>query len=413
MNIDATITSLLPGYANVLLQKGLNLQKNQILVINAPVEASDFVTILTKAAYELGARQVVMNWRSDDLTRLRYQYEEPAEFTAMPDWRRDFSLYYYRQGAAFLSLISANPYLMKDIDMAKIVSWQKATNTALKEYVDGMMASRTTWLVASVPSLIWAKLLYPDDPDETAYNRLWMQILASSRADGTDPLVDWDAHLANLVKRREWLTEQHFASLHYVSSNGTDLTIGLPKRHIWQGGAEKTASGILFNANIPTEEVYTAPQADAVNGVVCSTRPLVYNGNVIDDFRLTFTDGKVTALTAAKGQAVLEQVIAMDEGACRLGEVALIPYHSPISESGILFYETLFDENASCHLALGKAYPTCLTGGADMSEDEVKENGLNDSMIHVDFMVGNSDLSITGIKEDGTEVPVFVDGDWA
>lgn len=413
MNIDAAITNLLPGYANVLLQKGLNLQKNQILVINAPVEASGFVTILTKAAYELGARQVVMNWRSDDLTRLRYQYEGQDEFTAMPDWRRDFSLYYYRKGAAFLSLISANPYLMKDIDMAKIVSWQKATNTALKEYVDGMMASRTTWLVASVPSLTWAKLLYPDADEETAYNKLWKQILASSRADGADPLADWDDHLANLVKRRQWLTNQHFTRLHYVSSNGTDLTIGLPKRHIWQGGAEETASGILFNANIPTEEVYTAPQSDAVNGVVCSTRPLVYNGNVIDDFRLTFTDGKVTALSAEKGQYVLEQVIAMDEGACRLGEVALIPYHSPISESGILFYETLFDENASCHLALGKAYPTCLDGGSDLSEGEVKENGLNDSMIHVDFMVGNSDLSIIGIKEDGTEVPVFVNGDWA
>lgn len=400
-------------YANILLTKGLNLQKGQILVVNAPVESSAFVTILTKEAYICGASQVVCNWRCDDTTRLRYEYESQEQFETFPDWRREFSLSYYRQNAAFLSLISANPYLMSGIDTKKIFAWQKAQNEALKEYIDGMMASKTTWLVAAVPSKVWASILYPQLEDDAAYNALWNQILQSSRADGADPLADWDAHLANLAARRQWMTEQHFSALRYTNSLGTDLTIRLPEKHIWQGGAETSASGISFNANIPTEEIYTAPCADGVDGVVYSTKPLVYNGNVIDKFRLVFKDGKVVEAHAETGDDVLQKLVAIDEGAGRLGEVALIPYHSPISLSNILFYETLFDENASCHLALGASYPTCLAGGAEMTKEETEQAGLNDSMIHVDFMVGSPDLSITGIKADGSKVPIFLNGDWA
>lgn len=400
-------------YANILLTKGLNLQKGQILVINAPVESSAFVTILTKEAYTCGASHVVCNWRCDDTTRLRYEYESQEQFETFPDWRREFSLSYYRQNAAFLSLISANPYLMSGIDTKKIFAWQKAQNEALKEYIDGMMASKTTWLVAAVPSKVWASILYPGLEDDAAYDALWNQILQSSRADGADPLADWDAHLANLAARRQWMTEQHFTALHYTNSLGTDLTIRLPENHIWQGGAETSASGISFNANIPTEEIYTAPRADGVDGVVYSTKPLVYNGNVIDTFHLVFKDGKVVEAHAETGDDVLQKLVAIDEGASRLGEVALIPYHSPISLSNILFYETLFDENASCHLALGASYPTCLAGGAEMTKEETEQAGLNDSMIHVDFMVSSPDLSITGIKADGSKVPVFLHGDWA
>ena len=400
-------------YANILLTKGLNLQKGQILVVNAPVESSAFVTILTKEAYICGASQVVCNWRCDDTARLRYEYEGQEQFESFPEWRREFSLSYYRQNAAFLSLISANPYLMSGIDTKKIFAWQKAQNEALKEYIDGMMASKTTWLVAAVPSKVWASILYPQLEDDAAYNALWNQILQSSRADGADPLADWDAHLANLAARRQWMTEQHFSALRYTNSLGTDLTIRLPEKHIWQGGAETSASGISFNANIPTEEIYTAPCADGVDGVVYSTKPLVYNGNVIDTFHLVFKDGKVVEAHAETGDDVLQKLVAIDEGAGRLGEVALIPYHSPISLSNILFYETLFDENASCHLALGASYPTCLAGGAEMTKEETEQAGLNDSMIHVDFMVGSPDLSITGIKADGSKVPIFLNGDWA
>lgn len=400
-------------YAQVLLQKGLNLQQDQILVVNAPVDANYFVTILTKEAYLQGAGQVVINWRCDETTRLRYEHESLDKFETLPDWSRDFSLHYYRQGAAFLSLISANPYLMQGIDTAKIFAWQKARNAALKEYVDGMMASKTTWLVAAVPSVTWGKLLFPDQMNSTAYNLLWDRILSASRCTGEDPLGDWDKHLANLKARREWMTNHHFTSLHYTNSLGTDLTIGLPKTHIWQGGVEETASHILFNANIPTEEVYSAPQADNVNGVVYNTRPLVYNGNIIDGFHLVFQDGKVVKAHAETGNEVLQKLIAIDDGACRLGEVALIPYESPISLSKVLFYETLFDENASCHLALGAAYPTCLANGGDLSRDEATAAGINDSMIHVDFMVGSKDLNIVGTQAAGTQVPVFTNGNWA
>lgn len=406
-------TEQLAVYANILLTKGLNLQKGQILVVNAPVESSSFVTILTKEAYACGASQVVFNWRCDDTARLRYEYEAQEQFEVFPEWRRQFSLFYYHQNAAFLSLISANPYLMTGIDTKKIFAWQKAQNEALKEYIDGMMASKATWLVAAVPSVTWASLLYPALGKEEACEALWNQILQSSRAAGNTPLEDWDAHLSELARRRQWMTEQHFAKLHYQNSLGTDLTISLPAGHIWQGGAEQAANGISFNANIPTEEIYTAPCADGVNGTVYSTKPLVYNGNVIDAFHLVFEDGKVVKAFAETGNDVLQKLIAIDEGAARLGEVALIPYNSPISLSNILFYETLFDENASCHLALGASYPTCLAGGTDMTKEELKQAGLNDSMIHVDFMVGSADLSITGIKADGTSVPVFCSGNWA
>lgn len=403
----------LATYAKILITKGLNLQKGQILVVNAPVESSSFVTILAKEAYLCGAAQVVLNWRCDDTTRLRYEHESQEQFESFPEWRREFSLSYYRQNAAFLSLISANPYLMTGIDTKKIFAWQKAQNEALKDYIDGMMASKTTWLVAAVPSHTWAALLYPDLPAEKAVEALWNQILQSSRADGADPLADWDAHLSNLAQRRQWMTDQHFAKLHYQNALGTNLTISLPEGHIWQGGAEKAGTGVLFNANIPTEEIYTAPCADGVNGIVYSTKPLVYNGNVIDKFHLVFENGAVVSASAEIGNDVLQKLITIDEGAACLGEVALIPYNSPISLSQILFYETLFDENASCHLALGASYPTCLAGGTDMTKEEIKQAGLNDSMIHVDFMVGSPDLSIVGIKADGTTVPVFTKGNWA
>ena len=413
MDIHETLARQLPLYARVLLEKGINLQKDQILVINTPVESHSFASLLAEEAYKAGAAQVVFNWYCNETTRLRYQYETQDKFETVPQWRSEFNLYYYRKGAAFLSLISADPYTMEGIDRKKIFAWQKAFHQAVKEYSDGMMASRTNWLVAAVPGTVWAKLLYPELPEQEGMDKLWLQILDVSRCLGDDPLADWDKHLAELKQRREWLTAQQFTALEYTSPKGTKLTVGLPEHHIWQGGAESTTRGFLFNANIPTEEVYSAPQADRVDGVVWSTKPLVYNGNLIENFRFTFQDGKVVDVQAEKGEDILKDLIQMDEGTCRLGEVALVPYHSPISLTNKIFYETLFDENAACHLALGDSYPTCLENGPELTEEELKKAGLNDSMIHVDFMVGSPDLTITGIKKDGTKVPVFVDGDWA
>lgn len=292
MDIQETLTRQLPLYARVLLQKGICLQKDQILVINAPVEASRFATLLTEEAYKAGAAQVVFNWYCNGTTRLRYEYETQDKFESVPHWRSEFNLDYYRKGAAFLSLISADPYAMKGIDRKKIMAWQKAFHQAVKEYSDGMMASKTNWLVAAVPSTVWARLLYPELPEQEGMDRLWIQLLDAARCLGEDPLSDWDKHLAELKQRREWLTAQQFTALEYENGLGTHLTVGLPDRHIWQGGAESTARGFLFNANIPTEEVYSAPQADRVDGVVCSTRPLVYSGNLIENFRLTFKKRK-------------------------------------------------------------------------------------------------------------------------
>lgn len=413
MDTQEILAKQLPLYARVLLQKGINLQQGQILVINAPVEASRFATLLAEEAYKGGAGQVVFNWYCNDTIRLRYLYEPQDNFETVPAWRSEFNLHYYRKGAAFLSLISADPYTMEGVDRKKIFAWQRAFHQAVKEYSDGMMASRTNWLVAAVPGTVWAKLLYPDLPEKEGTDKLWMDILDVSRCLGEDPLSDWDRHLANLKRRREWMTAQQFRALEYTSPKGTNLTVGLPEHHIWQGGAESTTRDFLFNANIPTEEVYSAPLAHGVDGVVWSTKPLVYNGNLIENFRFTFRKGKVVDVQAEKGEEILKDLIRMDEGASRLGEVALVPYHSPISLTNRIFYETLFDENAACHLALGDSYPTCLEKGPEMDEEALKKAGLNDSMIHVDFMVGSPDLSITGIKKDGTRVPVFVDGDWA
>ena len=347
------------------------------------------------------------------MTRLKYDHEELASFKDFPTWRRDFSLTYYRKGAAFLSLISADPDLLKGVDKEKLVAFQKASHTALKEYSDGIMASKVTWLVAAVPSHKWASILFPEKSPTEAYTALEEAILKASRSDGPAPLEAWDNHLNDLKKRRQWLTDKAFKALHYKNDRGTDLTVGLPKHHIWQGGTEESAEGISFNANIPTEEVFTAPHCRQVDGIVYSTKPLVYQGNLIDRFSLTFKDGQVVDFKADVGQDILATLLDSDDGARRLGEAALIPYNSPISQSNMLFYETLFDENASCHFALGKAYPTCLAGGTNLSDEEAAAAGLNDSMVHVDFMIGSADMIIEGLCEDGKIVPIFINGNWA
>ena len=274
------------------------------------------------------------------------------------------------------------------------------------------MASQVPWLIAAVPGKEWAQLLFPAAGTK-AIELLWQKILSAARANGENPLADWDRHLLQLERRRRWLTAHHFVSLHYKNARGTDLQIGLPEHHIWQGGQEETAYGHFFNANIPTEEVYTAPRADQVNGTVYNTKPLVYNGNIIDQFSLTFQAGKVVAADAEIGNELLQTILQMDENACRLGEVALVPYHSPISLSHTLFYETLLDENASCHLALGAAYPTCIQNGSAMTKEELQQAHINDSVIHVDFMIGSEDLQITGRTADNKEIPIFTNGDWS
>lgn len=406
-------TTLWTYYAGALLKKGLHLQKGQTLVINSPVESYAFTRVLMKLAYTMGAEEVVINWRDDELTREKYLHSPLSIFETFPQWRKAFYTEYSEKNTAFLSLISADPYLLKGVEQKKIVTNQKISNEALKSYYEIIMASKRTWLVAAVATPTWASLLYPQMEKEQAYETLWNTIISMSRADTPDYEERWDKHIQTLAAHRNQMTDYHFTELHMTASNGTDLHIGLPADHIWQGGAEKSGNGIVFNANIPTEEIYTAPHKYKVNGIVYSSKPLIYNGRIIDGMRLVFTDGKVTEATATEGQEVLESLLSIDENGAYLGEVALVPYHSPISESSILFYETLFDENAACHLAFGKAYPTCLQGGTEKTTEELTALGLNDALIHVDFMVGTKDMTITGIQKNGTSIPVFINGDFA
>ena len=330
-----------------------------------------------------------------------------------PAWRQSLYMDNAEQGAAFISILAEDPEIFRDVDPERLTLAQQAAGAALLEYRARMMSNKNAWCVVSIPTAAWAEKVFPGLSAEKAVRQLWQKIFSAVRVeDGGDAVASWRQHTAFLKRASDFMNRWQFQSLHYVNALGTDLTVRLPSGHIWAGGSEDTQGGTPFVANMPTEEVYTLPQRDGVDGVVAASKPLNYNGNLIENFRLTFQAGKVVAYEAEKGGDILKELLAMDEGACRLGEAALVPFDSPISKSGVLFYNTLFDENASCHLALGKAYPTCMTGGAAMTSAELLAHGVNDSLIHEDFMVGTRDLAITGCTADGRKIPVFRDGNF-
>jgi aminopeptidase len=288
---------------------------------------------------------------------------------------------------------------------------QRLTQEYLKDYSTKVMSNKVHWCVASAPIPAWAARVFPDEPAERQMPRLWDAIFSAVRADLEDPIGAWDAHVADLAKRRTRLDERQFDALRYTGP-GTELTVGLPKNHVWMGGGSRAEDGDVFIANMPTEEVFTLPHRGRAEGTVRATLPLSYAGTLIDDFSLTFRDGKVVDLKAAKGEETLRRLVETDEGSSRLGEIALVPHSSPISASGIMFFNTLFDENASCHLALGKAYPKCLDGGPDLSPEEFEAAGGNTSLAHVDFMIGSADLDVDGLAADGTATPLLRSGEW-
>lgn len=407
-------TDLLQKYARLVVRVGVNLQHDQLLVINAPLEAAEFARALSREAFAAGAHDVVVSWSDEQLAHIRYKQAQEQVFTEFPDWRQAFYTDYAEQGAAFISIAARDPEIFADVDPSRLTLAQQAAGAALLEYRERLMSNRNTWCVVSVPTPAWAQRVFPDDDAATAMKKLWAAILATSRvrADG-DPVAEWQEHIAFLHRAASWLNEHHFRSLHYRNSLGTDLKVRLPERHIWAGGAEDTDYGVSFAANIPSEEVYTLPERDGVDGIVYAAKPLIYGGSRIEDFYLRFEHGRVVDYDARVGKPVLTELLSTDEGARYLGEVALVPFDSPISQSGLLFYNTLFDENAACHLALGKAYPTCLRGGADMDSVTLLQQGANDSLIHEDFMVGTRDLEVTGKQADGTEVPVMRAGNFA
>lgn len=404
---------ILDKYAELVVRTGVNLQKGQLLVINAPIECSDFARRVAKAAFAAGARDVKVNWSDEKLARIRLDSAAAEVFDEFPEWRRDMFMDFKAKGAAVISIHASDPTIFQNVDTDKLTRSQRAAGIALLEYRQAMMNNELRWCVVSIPTESWAVKVFPNDDKEAAVKKLWQEIFATVRIDeANDPVKAWQEHISFLQQACRFMNEQKFTALKYKNSLGTDLTVGLPEGHIWAGGAEIAGDGIEFVANMPTEEIYTLPDRNRVNGVVYASKPLNYNGNLIEGIRLELKQGKVVKASAAKGQEVLEQLLAMDEGASHLGEAALVPYDSPISSSGILFYNTLFDENAACHLALGKAYPTCIQGGEKMNSVELAQHGVNDSLIHEDFMIGTSDMEIDGVKADGTLVPVFRQGNF-
>ena len=405
---------LLEEYARLIVRMGVNLQTDQPLVINAPLACADFARRVASAAYDAGAHDVTVAWNDERLARLRYDKAKKSVFTEFPEWRRRLYEDSAAEGAAFVTIHAADPEIFSGVEPERLTLAQQAAGAALLEYRQRLMSNKNAWCVVSIPTESWASKVFPEDAPDVAVENLWQAIFAAVRlAPGEDAAVRWQKHIEFLARAAKFMNDHAFSRLEYKNALGTNLSIELPEGHIWMGGAEKTQDGVTFVANMPTEEIYTLPKRDGVNGTVKATRPLNVNGNLVEGFSLTFKDGKVVDYKAERGAEILKELFSTDEGASYLGEVALVPYDSPISKSGVLFFNTLFDENAACHLAFGKAYPTCIEGGETMTSVELLQRGVNDSLVHEDFMVGSKDLAIDGIEADGTRVPVFREGNFA
>ena len=413
---DASISALSPQidlYARLLITKGVALRPGQELVVQSPVECADFARRVVKQAYEARAGHVTVIWTDDIMTRMEYENVSLHYFEHTPAWKIEQLNGLAEKGACFLFLEGSDPSALEGIDPTKPAAASRARSEDCKIFRDGMDFGRNVWCIAGVPVEAWAAKVFPDYPRREAVYRLWMAILQVARADGMDPQAEWETHNATFEKNKRLLNHGAFDALRYRSSNGTDLLVGLNKGHIWEGGSSRTVGGTTFFPNIPTEEVFTTPDRTRAYGIVHSVMPLVHQGQIIRDFWLRFEEGRVVEYDAEQGREVLQQIIETDENACRLGECALISKNTPIRQTGLLFYNTLYDENASCHLALGMGFPECIEGGYDMKEDELEAHGVNRSHTHVDFMIGADDLDVWGVRADGSEVPIFRSGQWA
>lgn len=401
-------------YAKLLVEVGVNIQKGQNLVISCPVDCAWFARLCAKAAYEAGCREVIMGWGDDQLNREKYLHAADDVFDFVPEWRIRLLTDYAKEGAAFLHIGGSDPEILKGVDQDRLVRSSRSSGRDLKDYRQMQMSNAFPWSIGAIPVPSWAKKVFPDCSEEEAMEKLWDAILASVRVTGDGKAVQrWKEHLDTLQIRIDKLNALRLESLHYTNSLGTDLTIRLPEDHLWGGGDGVSKAGIHFIANMPTEEIFTAPLRTGIDGVVYASMPLVLKGEVVDKFHFAVKEGKIVQVHAQVGEEKLKAETTLDEGASYFGEVALVPYDSPIRNQDLLFYNTLFDENAACHLAFGEAYAECVKGGESMSKDELKARGLNDSITHVDFMVGTADLSITGRTHDGKEVPIFVNGNFA
>lgn len=403
----------LSKYAKLIVKAGLNVQKDQIVVIDAPVESVELVRLVTKEAYETGAKEVVVKYHDEVVSRYKYEYVPKDEFSNVPTWFSEFRNDYASKNAAFLTIHSDDPEGFKGIDPAKIALWSKSVSTACKPFYDSLDLGVNTWCIVASSSVKWANKVYPDMSDKEALEALWNAIFKAVKVDSDDPIASWDEHRKSFETRVNYLNNLKLKKLVYTNSLGTNLTVTLNKDYLFAGGGSYTSNGVYFFANMPTEEIFTSPYYKGTNGTVYSSLPLNYNGNLIDEFKLVFKDGKVVDYDAKVGKDILKEIIEIDEGSHYLGEIALVPYVSPISNMKTLFYNTLFDENAACHLALGKGFSECLKDGLTMTKEQLLESGINDSLTHVDFMIGTSDLNIVGVTEDDQEVIIFKEGNFA
>ena len=405
--------TIIRQYAKLIAVKGVNIQKGQEVMIHASVENPEFVKMLVEECYRAGAGKVIVEWSFQPLAKVHYRYRSLKTLSKLEDWEVSRLEHRATTLPAMIYIESDDPDGLAGINQVKMAKAQQATYPIIKPFRD-RMENRYQWCIAAIPGEKWAKKMFPGEKKNRAIEKLWEAILYTSRADGADPILEWVKHNANLKSKCNYLNSLGIKELHLTSANGTDFTVGMMPNANFLGGSEDAlGSGIEFNPNIPSEECFTTPMRGLAEGTVVATRPLSYRGELIENFSIRFHEGKAVEVHAEKNEDLLKQMISMDEGAAYLGEVALVPYDSPIRNSELTFYNTLFDENACCHLALGMGFANCIKDYGNYTLDECREMGVNDSMIHVDFMIGSEDLSIDAICENGNTVPVFRNGNWA
>ncbi|RED55270.1 aminopeptidase [Cohnella lupini] len=403
---------MLNKYAELVVRVGVNVQAGQVLIVHSPIETAELTRLIVAKAYEAGAKFVIVEWDDDAITRARYENASDDSFEYYPQWLADGMVRFAEEGGAILHIKVPNPDLFQGIDSSKVATAVKSAAIARKEYSNYTRSSKISWSLIKAPTRAWANKVFADLPEEQRVDAMWEAIFRMVRVNTEDPIAAWREHIDRLKTSQNLLNAKRYKSLHYRAP-GTDLRVALPEGHIWRGGGGENEKGVYFVANMPTEEVYTMPHRTGVNGTVKSTLPLNLNGRLVEGITFTFKDGKVVAYDAESGREHLTSLLETDEGASYLGEMALVPHDSPISNLNIVFYNTGIDENASCHFALGSAYPVNLEGGTNLTSEELLERGANVSLTHVDFMIGCADLDIDGELPDGTIEPVFRQGNWA
>jgi aminopeptidase len=399
--------------AEVSIRIGLGLKEGQELVLTAPTDALPLVRLVTEHAYKAGAKLVTTFFSDDATTLARYQHAPDASFDYAPTWYHEAIATAFRSGAARMGITGANPALLAQQDPAKVSRANVASSKASKPAMELITRHEINWTIVACATPAWAALVFPNDPAPAALSKLWDAIFFASRITSADPVAQWKQHGENLKRRVDFLNARRLHSLRFHTPDGaTDITVGLADQHLWTGGGTTAGNGVYCQPNIPTEECFTTPHKDRVNGVVTASKPLSHQGTLIENIRCTFKDGKIVSATATAGEEAINKLISTDEGARKLGEVALVPHNSPIAQSGILFWNTLFDENAASHIALGQAYSTCLIGGEKMSNEELAKLGANESLIHVDWMIGGPTMNVDGLSTNGTAEPLMRNGDW-